>query len=194
MSREMDEKLVDAADRGDVGEMERLIAAGANPNAFEGTSSDTPLQQAAWKGHVAAIAALLKAGAHVDGATSEGYTPLMRAAWKGHTAAIDALIAAGADVNRANKNGDTALHRASSNGRLDAVRVLLEAGAKADVLNKKGEQPIDMVRDRRDHNRSFDVVCERYRSRHAICCRRVVCRFALVWVWTRPTKPPSARC
>jgi len=193
MSREIDGKLRDAAARGDVGEMERLIAAGANPNAFEGTDSITPLQRAAGEGNVAAIAALLKAGAHVDGATSAGYTPLMFAAVYGHAAAIDALIAAGADVHRTDKTGNTALHLASMHGRLDAARVLLEAGAKADVRTNEGKRPFDVVRGRRDRNRSLDVVREHRRSRHDVRCRRVVCRYALSRA-TRPTKPRSARC
>jgi uncharacterized protein len=139
-------ELRDAAERGDVAEIEWQIAAGADPNAFEGTAGWLPLQKAAFGGHIAAITALLKAGARVDGANSYGMTPLMSAAWKGRTATIDALVAAGADVNRGDKDGDTALHLASKWGELDAARVLLEAGAKADVRNKDGVLPIDKVR------------------------------------------------
>jgi hypothetical protein len=138
-------KLCDAAKSGDVAEIQRQIAEGADPNAFEGTDRLTPLQRAVLNGHFAAIAALLKAGARVDGADSSGRVPLMLAAWKGHTAAIDALVAAGADVNRADKDGDTALHRALWWGQLDAARVLLEAGARTDVRNKDGVLPIDKV-------------------------------------------------
>jgi uncharacterized protein len=138
------EKLVDAARSGNVAEIERQIAAGADPNALVGDW--TPLQRAADGGHVAAIAALLKAGARVDGVSRDGYTPLLWAAVGGHVAAIDALVAVGADVHRTNVDGSTALHRASANGRLDAARMLLEAGAKADVRNKAGNRPIDVVR------------------------------------------------
>jgi len=174
MSREIDGKLRGAATRGDVIEMERLIAEGANPNAL--VDDWTPLQRAADKGHVAAMAALLKAGAHVDGADSRGWTPLMLAAHNGHIAAMDALIAAGADVHLARNDGDTALHEASANGRLKAARVLLEAGAGADVRNNKGSRPIDVVRDRCDDDHSLDVVCEHHRSRHGVRCHGVVCR------------------
>jgi hypothetical protein len=145
MASDANEMLCVAADRGDVAEIERLVAAGADPNAFEGLSDFSPMQKAARTGHVAAIAALLTAGAHVDGADREGWTPLLYAAASAHTAAIDALLAAGADVHGADKNGDSALHWASFYGRLDAARVLLEAGARTDVRNKAGEQPIVMV-------------------------------------------------
>jgi ankyrin repeat protein len=139
------EQLCDAAGVGDVAEIERQIAAGADPNAFEGTGRYTPLQWAAYYGHVAAMAALLKAGARVDSADSCGTTPLMWAAYSGHTAATDALLAAGADVHHANVDSDTALHWASMEGRLDAALVLLEAGARKDVRNRRGEQPTDVV-------------------------------------------------
>jgi ankyrin repeat protein len=140
------EELCDAATSDDVAEIERQIAAGADPNAFEGTANGSPLQRAALKGHIAAIAALLKAGARVDGENAYGVTPLIVAAGYGHTAAIDALVAAGADVHRSRKDGDTALHWASRGGRLDAARVLLQAGARTDVRNNDGKRPIDMVR------------------------------------------------
>jgi uncharacterized protein len=139
-----DDELCDAAGCGDVAEIERQIAAGADPNAL--VNDYTPLQRAAVNGYLAAIAALLEAGAHVDGVDSAGFTPLMVAAWHGHKAAIDALVAAGADVHRANNRGLTALHYASMYGRLDAARVLLEAGARTDVRNKGGKLPIAVVR------------------------------------------------
>jgi ankyrin repeat protein len=136
-------ELRDAARSGDVTEIERQIAAGANPNALVGDW--TPLQKAAFGGHIAAIAALLKSGARVDGRDSGGFTPVMWAAHNGHTAAVDALVAAGADVHRANSSGNTALHYASERGHLDAARVLLEAGARTDVRNSDGKRPIDIV-------------------------------------------------
>jgi len=150
--------LCNAAERSDVGEVERLIAAGANPNAFEGTDNEPPLQRAAVLGNMPVIAALLKAGAHVNGARSDGTTPVMRAAFNGFAAAIDALIAAGADAQRANNSGFTALHWASRYGYLDAVRVLLEAGAKTDVRDGVGKRPIDRVCDRLHLHRMFDRV------------------------------------
>jgi ankyrin repeat protein len=122
------------------------LLAGANPNAFEGTDGWTPLQWAALHGRVAAIAALLAAGARVDGPDYNGTTALMRAALSDHTAAVAALLAAGADVHRATTSGHTALHTASTCGHLDAARLLLRAGARADVCTKNGRRPIDEAR------------------------------------------------
>jgi hypothetical protein len=140
------ERLCAAAGRGDVAEIERLVAAGADPNVNEGTDDWTPLQRAAETGHVAAMAALLAAGARVDGADTIGWTPLMWAAFSNCAAAADALVAAGTDVHRVDKDGNTALACASAFGRLDAARVLLEAGARTDVCRNDGKRPIDVVR------------------------------------------------
>jgi hypothetical protein len=146
MANEMDRRLRDAVKRGDVAGIAAALLAGADPNACEGTSCFTPLQRAAQYGHVAAITALLAAGALMDGASSNGTTALMVAAVEGHTAAVHALLAAGADVHRANDGGFTALHLATRWSYLDAGRALVEAGARADVRNKCGKRPIDLVR------------------------------------------------
>jgi ankyrin repeat protein len=144
MASDANRKLCGAAECGSIAAIERLIAAGANPDAL--VNDRTPLQWAARNSHVAAIAALLKAGARVDGASRYGSTPLVFAAVNGHAAAIDVLLAAGADVHCPNKMCNTALHWASMEGRLDAARALLDAGARTDVRNKNGKRPIDLVR------------------------------------------------
>jgi uncharacterized protein len=141
-----DEKLCDATERGDVAEIERQIAAGANPDAVDGTIGWTPLQMALHGGHIAAITALVKAGANADRGDSMGWTPLRYAVSYSNMAAIEALAAAGADVNLVMSQGDTVLQSASVCGRVDGARMLLEVGARADMCDKRGRRPIDVVR------------------------------------------------
>jgi ankyrin repeat protein len=140
------ERLCDAADRGDVAGIAAALLAGADLEALDGAYVMTPLQWAAYTGHVAAIAALLAAGARVDGTDLDGSTPLIYAAIHGHTSATDALLAAGADMHRVDRNGDTALHLTSSYSHVDAARLLLDAGARADVRSNDNKRPIDVVR------------------------------------------------
>jgi uncharacterized protein len=138
-------KLCDAAKHSEVAEIERLVAAGADPNLL--VRQWTPLLWAATHGHAAPIAALVAAGARVNGANSMGSTPLMSAAANDRAVAIDALLAAGADVHHANVFGEAPLHRASMRCQVDAARILLDAGARTDVRNDNGKRPIDVVRE-----------------------------------------------
>jgi ankyrin repeat protein len=140
---DLDRQLVDAVWRGDEPEIGSSIAAGANPNAL--VRNWTPLQRAAANGHVAAIVALLAAGARLNDADAHGISPLIHAVQWGHTAAMAALLAAGADVHRAATNGVTALHWASRHGHLEIARGLVAAGARTDVRNKDGKRPGDEV-------------------------------------------------
>jgi len=146
MSREIDLKLTSAASRGDVEEIESLIAAGADPDAFRGKDGRTPLQAAAFSGCVPALIALLRAGAHVNAANCRDYTALMATAWMGHAVAVEVLVAAGADVNSADAEGNTALHWASMGCRRDAASELLDAGARITLYDKAGRRPVDVVR------------------------------------------------
>jgi uncharacterized protein len=142
----MDGKLCLAAERGDVAAIEWLTAAGADPNANEGTEYMTPLQLAAYHGHVAAIGTLLKAGACNAAARGDGFTALMAAAVHGDPRLVTVLLAAGADAHYANQSQDTALHWAVRYGRLDTASMLLDAGARVDVRDKSGKRPVDVVR------------------------------------------------
>jgi cytohesin len=58
----------------------------------------TPLFDAADKGHTHVVMELIKAGADVNQANSEGATPLYHAAQKGHEGIVVALIQAGVQI------------------------------------------------------------------------------------------------
>src|SRR5690606_13523964 len=76
---------------------------GAYPIA-RGSNGETPLMMAARNGSVAAIEALVAAGAEVDAVEPlRGTTALMWAAEQRRAEAVSALIAHGADVNRQSK-------------------------------------------------------------------------------------------
>ena len=100
--------------------MKPLIEAGADVNKLtspedvdasgEVTSvihNVTPLYYAAQDGHTHVVMELIKAGADVNQATSEGAAPLFIAAQNGHDGCVAVLIQAGADVRKACKGGWT---------------------------------------------------------------------------------------
>jgi hypothetical protein len=146
MASDADRQLCNAARVGSVADVDRLIAAGADPNAFLGGFHYSPLLDAAHEGRCDTAAALLRAGALVDGSNADGLTALMLAAKFGHTTMVDALLGAGADASRACDNGDTSLHFSCRRGHQDTMKALLEAGARTDLRNSRGRRPFQVVR------------------------------------------------
>jgi uncharacterized protein len=81
-----------ASKRGNLEEVEALLAAGANIEA-EGEMGDRPLHDAAMEGHVTVVKRLLAAGASPNVKDDHGFTPRSLADSLGHydvVAAIDA--------------------------------------------------------------------------------------------------------
>ena len=79
------------------------------------------LIDAATAGYADAVSRLLKEGADVAFADSEGDTALHFAAWNGHAEAVNVLLAAGASASRENEDGKTPVH--------DAVVGMVERGS-----------------------------------------------------------------
>ena len=100
----------------------------------------TALLWAAYHSDVAAVRALVAAGAKVNVANKYGVTPLLQASRAGDTPVMQALIDAGADVALAHPDGETPLMAASRTGRTDAVRLLLARGAKPNAADSYQQQ------------------------------------------------------
>jgi hypothetical protein len=86
-----------------------LIDAGANVNAISKNGLGPPLSRAAAVGDTDAIAALVKAGAKINGKSTDGETALMVAAQNGNVGAVEALLAARANVRMKDSFGQDAL-------------------------------------------------------------------------------------
>jgi ankyrin repeat protein len=122
-----DEALLDAAGKGDLAEVRRLIEGGADVNC-QGRHSLTPLIAAF--NHVEVIRYLLAQGADVNyGGFREG-SMLMLAAYSGRMELVSLLLEAGADVILILPGGgQTALHMAAVTGQTEAARLLPQAHA-----------------------------------------------------------------
>ena len=127
-----------AAAKGDAAEIERLIAAGQNPNAQD-AHSRTPLHVAAHFGHQAAAAALLKGGASPNALDAQKYDIVTIAAVNNDVAMLRLALAGGTDPKAITSpyNG-TALIAAAHLGHAEVVRVLIAAGAPLDHVNNLG--------------------------------------------------------
>ena len=116
--------LMVAAQSGDSGLSEALVAAGAKINA-ENDNGGTPLMHAAVGGNIGIVALLLSAGAKVNTQAVNGWTALALAAAKGYVPVINQLLGAGADPNLSDIFGWTPLMHAVEQERRDAVAILL---------------------------------------------------------------------
>ena len=151
--------LITAIKAGDLGEVERLIAAGARVNErvpIVGSLDDdyTPLGIAAREGRADLVGVLLDAGAdprRVIGLMKG--TPVHEAGFFGHA---DVLVALTEERDRpgtpapeldaqGSYNGLTALHDAVWHGHLEAARALIDAGARLDLKTHAGLTPRELA-------------------------------------------------
>ena len=117
----------DAAKKGDVEEIERLLASGADPNEQDTLAS--PLHWAAANGHPDAVNAVASAGADLEAMSSMLGTPLIAAIRLNRDGAVRAMIAAGADLEGKDDRGYTPLVMAVLQNNSSSVEALLSAGA-----------------------------------------------------------------
>src|SRR5947207_3062885 len=139
--------------------VDRLLQAGANPNAAL-LSGEPPLMVASRSGNPAVVEQLLAKGANVNARAARGQTALMWAVAQKHPTVVSVLLAHGADVtarsdvwsqvmavpphglpeyNRAIPHGgDTAFMFAAREGDLSSAKLLLAAGANVNDADAWG--------------------------------------------------------
>ena len=142
--RTLDSPVADAAQRGDLDAVRRLLRDGADVNAPQGDGM-TALHWAAERGDGPLCEVLLYAGARVDAGTRIGhYTPLHLAARAAHPAVAEMLLEAGSDPSAATTNsGATPLHLAAASGDPRVIEVLAAAGADVNAREAAwGQTPL----------------------------------------------------
>jgi uncharacterized protein len=115
--------------------VERLLGAGADPNAAIATG-ETPVMTCAATGTNEAVRLLLAKGAQVNAREPvQHQTALMWAASGRHPDVVRTLIGHGADLLARTQKGFTALHFAAREGDIDSAKLLLAAGMDIDVVS-----------------------------------------------------------
>ncbi len=143
---QLNNDLFEAARKGCLNSMERLLKAGASRLSRD-REGDTALAVAARAGRLPVLAALI-AGANpqerrqIDMPDAHGSTPLMSSIHFGRSKVAQALLDAGAGVEAVNMTGETALSEAAYAADEDIGLALLKKGAKADTLDRYGKSPI----------------------------------------------------
>ncbi len=142
--------LMQAVQRNDAGEVQRLIDQGADVNQLEATG-DAPLVMAAYKGYGDVVRLLLQAGADVKAVDpSMKATALHAAAYAGRTEAARVLIEYGIDVNAQGPyNGYTALHDAIWQNNIPTAEVIIDAGADLTLKSHDGQTPLEFAQSRK---------------------------------------------
>ncbi len=117
------QSLPRAAEAGDVGGIESLLAMGADVNAAS-DGGETALMRAASKGRLEAVRLLLDAGANLEARSENGFTALVVAAFFGHAEVVRALLARGASTDAWTRLGASAEDWVRSSGHADIVELL----------------------------------------------------------------------
>lgn len=116
--------------------IEKLIAAGADPNQVD-KSSMTPLLLAVSNHSSDIVKALIAGGANPNGVPhNPAPLSILKPGYPNFEAIIRALIDAGADPNAVDLDNENILFKAAQRGRLEIVRYLLKKGAALQVADK----------------------------------------------------------
>ena len=129
--------LVDAAGRGDLAQVQRLLAAGAAIEQRDGRGSTAVLAATAGD-HLEVVRALIARGADVNAQDQRRDSAFLLAGASGYTEIVRATLAAGADLKSTNRYGGTALIPACHHGHVDTVRLLLSTPIDVDHVNNLG--------------------------------------------------------
>lgn len=134
-----------------------LLANGADIESMRSYHGATPLDAAAYFGHIDVVRLLLEKGANIEATRStNGSTPLDAAAYNGHTDVVGLLLDKGANIEATRSDvGATPLDVAADKGHTDVVRLLLGKGANIEAMRSgDGSTPLDTAA----YNGHTDVV------------------------------------
>jgi len=130
--------LHDAAARGDVAEIEQLMAEGEKPN-IQDANSRTPLHVAAYLRQYGAARALIRLGADPNALDAQRYDVITIAAVNNDLEMLTIALAGGGNARAVTSPYDgTALIAASHRGHADIVRALIAAKAPLNHVNNLG--------------------------------------------------------
>ncbi|HEX2544901.1 MAG TPA: ankyrin repeat domain-containing protein [Ramlibacter sp.] len=129
--------LVEAAARGDLPTVRRLLDAGASV-AQRDERGRTAVLAATAGNHVEVVRYLISRGADVNAQDDQRDSAFLLAGARGHTEIVRATLAAGADLKSTNRYGGTALIPACHYGHVETVELLLTTPIDVNHVNNLG--------------------------------------------------------
>ena len=129
--------LAEAAARGDLAQVRRLVEAGAAIEQRDARGR-TPVLAATAGNHLEVVRYLVQRGADVNAQDGQRDSAFLLAGAEGFTEIVRIALAAGADLKSTNRYGGTALIPAAHHGHVETVRLLLTTAIDVDHVNKLG--------------------------------------------------------
>lgn len=156
--------LFEAIERGDHGQVWRLIRDGANLRHIDEATGLSPLAFSIQQKRIEIVRMLVEAGADANwGGTT---TPLEAAALEGDPEMAQLLIDAGAEIDRRVDDGFTPLMTAAALGHRRVCQRLLVAGARPLLRNDHGQTAVGLAEDA-GHAATADLIRSYERKRRA---------------------------
>jgi ankyrin repeat protein len=134
---ELNMALIDAAGRGDLAQVEQLLAQGADVEAST-AAGVTPLIAAAYRNHLAVAERLIAAGADVNVQDNTRQSAYLISTSEGYLDLLKLTLAHGADVHSKDSFNGTGLIRAADRGHVEIIRELLKTDIDVDHINRLG--------------------------------------------------------
>ena len=129
--------LVEAAGRGDLPAVRRLVEGGASVEQRDARGR-TPVLAATDGNHVEVVRYLIARGANVNAQDQQQDSAHLLAGARGYTEILRATLAAGADFQVRNRFGGNALIPACERGHVDTVELMLTTRIDVDHVNNLG--------------------------------------------------------
>lgn len=150
-----------------VGKIEYLLKAGANPNYRDQKSLASPMFLASGGNRPDILELLLKykGDPNLTGKNSESM--LMVAVSQFRDKNVDLLLEYGANINQTDKHGETVANHATSYGRYDLIARLLDLGLTQDFQDLAKDVDMTKVRAESEQQRWKDKVIEMLKERGA---------------------------
>ncbi len=138
----LEQRLLDAARRGDQTTLERALELGASLGARDELQRSALILAARDAGSVQMVRFLHARGAGLDEADIQGRTALSFAAEAGRIDLVEMLLAGGAAADRADGEGRTPLFHATLTDQQAIVRLLITRGASVNTRDRFGDTPL----------------------------------------------------
>ncbi|HUP76401.1 MAG TPA: ankyrin repeat domain-containing protein [Acidimicrobiales bacterium] len=133
----IDARLIDASERGDLSEVQKLLAVGSSVR-YTDDRGRTALIAAAYANQVNVAKVLIATGADVNVQDASQQSAYLISTSEGYVELLTLTLANGADVKGLDSFNGTGLIRAAHRGHGDIVRQLLRTNIDVDHVNRLG--------------------------------------------------------